>query len=147
MATTHKPYSLFIARQFDGNAIDWDAATVKAMLVTSAYTLNIDTHEFISSVIANEVTGAGYTARGFAVPSRAVVLDTTSRWVELDAGAITSAAVTVAAFRYIVFYSDTGTNGTSRLISIVQFDTDQSVDGALTITPDESGVGRIALPA
>ena len=43
--------------------IDFDTDTFKAMLVTSSYTPNKDTHDFRDDV-TNEVSGTGYTAGG-----------------------------------------------------------------------------------
>jgi hypothetical protein len=50
--------------------MDWVSDDVRHALVTSAYTPDLDTHAFWSSVIANEATGTGYTANGFAVASK-----------------------------------------------------------------------------
>lgn len=94
--------------------------TLKCMLVTSAYTPNQNTDEFVTSAIGSEVSGTGYTARGNACtsptwtgPDGTGVLtydaNDPATWTQ-NAGGFTNA-------RRAIFYFDTGTNGTSRLMA------------------------------
>ena len=46
----------------------WESGTIKAMLLTNAYSPNRD-HKFVSEVVANEATGTNYTG-GFAGAGR-----------------------------------------------------------------------------
>jgi hypothetical protein len=90
------------------------------MLVTSAYTVDQNTHEFISSVIANEVTGTGYTARGNACASPGWTGPSGAGLLTFDASDPAPWTQNAAGFtnaRRAVFYYDTGTNGTSRLVA------------------------------
>lgn len=48
--------------------IDWNSDTIKAMLLTSSYTPDVDAHNYKDD-LTNEVTGTGYTAAGATVTS------------------------------------------------------------------------------
>lgn len=96
------------------------AGTLKCMIVTAAYTPNQNTDQFVTTPIANEVSGTGYTARGNACA--------TPTWSGPDgAGLLTFDASDPAIWtqnaagfsngRRAVFYYDTGTNGTSQLVA------------------------------
>jgi len=54
--------------------IDFDTATIKAMLTTSAYTENKD-HDRRDDV-TNEITATGYTAGGVTVTATVAAVDT-----------------------------------------------------------------------
>jgi hypothetical protein len=50
--------------------MDWLSDDVRHALVTSSYTPNLDTHDFWDDVVANEVSGGGYTTNGYALASK-----------------------------------------------------------------------------
>lgn len=108
--------------------IDFDTDTCKAMLCTSSYTPNQDTHRYKSSV-TNEVTGTGYTARGVTLTGKTVNYTTGTNTLALDCDDPTWAASTITA-RYLVFYKDTGSDATSPLIAYVDFGADVSSTAA-----------------
>lgn len=95
---------------------------VKCALVDAgAYTLNIDTHDFlddIPSVIATSGNLAG----------KSVTLGV------FDANDITITGVSGATVEYVVIYIDTGTPATSRLVAILDTAT------GLTLTPSGGDV-------
>lgn len=121
------------------------AGTLKCMLVTASYTPNQNTDQFVTTPIANEVTGTGYTARGNACA--------TPTWTGPDgAGLMTFDASDPAAWaqdpagfntaRRAVLYYDTGTNGTSVLVA---YSADfgvavGNVAGDLSITFNAAGI-------
>ncbi len=39
--------------------IDFDSDTIKVMLLTSSYTPNQDSHDYLDDVVSNEVSGTG----------------------------------------------------------------------------------------
>lgn len=95
------------------------AGTLKCMLVTAAYTPNQNTDEFVTTPIANEVSGTGYTARGNACGSPTWTGPDGSGVCTFDANDPATWVQNGAGFtnaRRAVFYYDTGTNGTSRLV-------------------------------
>ena len=85
--------------------IDFDTDTFKAMLVTSSYTPNKDTHYFRDDV-TNEVSGTGYTAGGVA-SAVTVTKDTANDKVTIQLGAVSWASSTITA-RGCVYYKSRG---------------------------------------
>jgi len=146
---THKPYVNFVLRQFDGNAFDWDSVALKVMAASSSYAPNRETHIFKSSV-TNELTDAtDWPAGGIALNARTVTYDSTTRQVRLLGGTqISVPNVTIAGIRYFVVYNSTpATDAARQLVSLIDLEADENVDGTLSITWDATGVGRFVLPA
>lgn len=114
--------------------IDLDTATIKVMLVTSAYTENKDTHTKRSDV-TNEVTGTGYTAGGATVTAT-VTKDTTNDRLDIALDGTTWPTSTITA-RKAVYYVSTGTASTDRLIAVNDFGSDV-VTSAGTLTLNAS---------
>ena len=138
MAVTSKAYGLALQSMVNAE-IDFDTATVKAMLCTSAYIPDQDAHRYKSSV-TNEVTGTGYTAGGLTVTGKTVTYTAATNTLSLDCADPTWAASTITA-RYLVFYVDTGTAGSSPLICYVDFGADVSSSGsAFTYQVPASGL-------
>ncbi|SDN78823.1 hypothetical protein [Geodermatophilus sp. DSM 45219] len=127
------PVSTFVyglgLRQLVSGGINFPGDTIKAALLTSAYTPNQDTHEFFSAVSAAQVTGTGYTAGGVTLTSKTNNYDAATNTVTLDAADPAWANSTITA-HYLVFYKDTGTAGTSPLLALVDFGADVSSTGA-----------------
>lgn len=122
--------------------IDFEGDTIKAMLVTSAYTPNEDTDEFASDV-TNEVSGTGYTAGGATLANCSVSVDSANNRVEFDADNPTWTGSTITA-RGAVILKDTGVDTTSPLLFYVDFGEDKtSTDGAFTPTINSEGIGYI----
>ena len=102
-------------RQNNGTAVvDYDADTIKVMIVTSAYTYSA-AHDFKDD-ITNEVSGTNYTAGGTAVAGVTFALDGDNAefihnditWSQSGAG--------FSNGRVFIWYKDTGTASTSPLI-------------------------------
>lgn len=127
MAVTSKLYGLVHQSVWNGE-IDYDTDTIKAMLCTSTYSPNQDTHRYKSSV-TNEVSGTGYTAGGVTLTTKTVTYDAPSNTLSLDCDDPAWATATITA-RYLVFYKSTGTDATSPLIAYVDFGADVSSTGA-----------------
>lgn len=118
------------------NDVNLLADTIKVMLVTSAYTPNAGHTN--RSQITNQVTGAGYTAGGETLGTKAIVLDgAVSRFTAAN---ITWAASTITA-RGAVIYKDTGVASNDPVIGYLDFVTDQvSSNGDFTIQWSANGV-------
>ena len=127
MAVTSQLYGLCL-KSLANAEIDFDTATVKAMLCTSSYTPNQDTHQYKSSV-TNEVSGTGYTAGGATLASKTVNYDTATNTLTFDAADPAWATATITA-RYVIFYVSTGSDATSPLISYVDLGADVSTTAA-----------------
>jgi hypothetical protein len=104
--------------------IDFDTATVKAMLTTSAYTENKD-HSRRSS-ITNEITATGYTAGGVTLTPVVSAVDTTNDRVTLTLPAATWGGFTGTA-RKLIYYVSTGTAANDPLIACVDFGSDATL--------------------
>jgi hypothetical protein len=102
--------------------------TIKVALLTSSYTPDIDNHNFLSDVNANEVSGTGYTAGGATLANPSITKDTTNDRAYLDADDTTWANSTLTA-RYAVLYKSTGTAATSVLIGYIDFGANKSTVG------------------
>lgn len=134
-----KLFGLFL-KSLANKEIDLDTDVLKAMLCTSAYTPNQDTHQYKSSV-TGEVAGTGYTAGGVALTGVTVVYDAPSNTLTLDADDPTWPASTITA-RYVVVYDSTpATDATRPLLMYDDFTTDQiSAAGAFTYGVNAAGL-------
>ncbi len=108
------------------NNIDFDTNTFKAMLVTSTYTPNKDTHDKRDDV-TNEATGTGYTAGGVTCACT-VTKDTANDRVTLQFAAVSWATSTITA-RALVIYKSTGTASTDNLVAYNDFGSNVSSTG------------------
>lgn len=131
MAITIKVYGE-AAKHIQAGDLDWTSDTIKAALVTSAYTPNQGTDEFWSTPQAHEIAGTGgYTTGGFTLTTLSVSYDSATREARYIADNVSSSALTPsAAFRYMVIYDSTpGTAGTDFLLAYVNFGADQDPAG------------------
>jgi hypothetical protein len=140
-----KLYGNFLAKSLN-KEIDWDSDTIKVALLSSSYTPNQDTHDYYDDVVANEVTGTGYTTGGNTLASKTITYDGTNNVIILDAADVTWSSSTITA-RYAVVYNDSGaSNAAKALIGYVDFGSDQSsTNGNFTITWDSTGIVRITV--
>tara|TARA_R110000868_G_scaffold311963_1_gene572942 strand:- start:389 stop:805 length:417 start_codon:yes stop_codon:yes gene_type:complete len=106
------------------NNIDFDTNTFKAMLVTSAYTPNKDTHDKRDDV-TNEVSGTGYTAGGVTTACT-VTKDTANDKVTLQFAAVSWAASTITARALVIYKSLGGASSADALVAYNDFGSDVS---------------------
>ena len=97
-------------------------------------------------VVANEVSGTGYTAGGNTLANKTNAYNSGTNVIVLDADDTTWSSSTITA-RYAVIYDATpATNATRPLIGYVDFGSDQSSsNGNFTITWDATGIVRITV--
>lgn len=119
MAVTATPYGKFCLKLGTG-VHNFSSDTVKVMLVTSAYTPNIDTDEFADTPQAHEASGTGYTVGGAALSSPAWTYDSTNNWAQLAAASLTFTAVTLTC-RYAIVYKFITATNLSPLIGYIDF--------------------------
>lgn len=138
-------YNSFKADIGNGN-IDWDnnsTTTIKVMLVTSAYAVDIDNHTVISDIL-NEVSGTGYTAGGNALLNRAITVDTVNNVAHYNGDNVTWVSSTITA-AFAIVYKDTGTPTTSPLIAYIDFGGNKSSSaGDFTIQWNADGIFKVA---
>ena len=109
------------------NNIDFDTNTFKAMLVTSSYTANKDTHDKRDDV-TNEASGTGYTAGG-ATSTVTVTKDTANDKVTIQFGAVSWATSTITARGCVYFKSRGGASSADELVAYNDFGSDVSSSG------------------
>jgi hypothetical protein len=140
-----KLYGNFVVKSFN-KEIDWDSDTIKVALLTNAYTPNQDGHDYFDDVVANQVTGTGYTSGGNTLANKTNTYNSATNVIVLDADDVTWASSTITA-RYAVIYDATpATDATRPLIGYVDFGSDQSSsNGNFTITWDSTGIVRVTV--
>lgn len=112
--------------------IDMSTVTVKAMLVTSTYTENKDTHTTRAD-ITNEITGTGYTAGG-ATATCTVTKDTTNDRIDISLGGATLASSTLTARKAVYYVSRGGAASADNIIACNDFGSDVSTtNGTFTL--------------
>jgi hypothetical protein len=140
VAASSKVYGLALLSLASGQ-INFTGSTVKAILLTSSYTPNQDTHRYKSD-LSGEAVGTGYTAGGQAVTGKTVTYSATSNTATWACDSPAWPTTTVSA-RYLAFYVDTGTSTTSPLISYVDFGLDvTSTGGTWTYPVPAAGIAQ-----
>ena len=144
MAVTAKIYGPAFLSAFN-KEIDIDSDTIKAMLCTSSYTPNQDTHRYKSDV-TNEVTGTGYTAGGAALTGVTISYTGGTNVLKIDADPTSWPGSTITA-RYAVIYDSTpGADATRPLIGYVDFGADQSTtNGTFLLDWDPAGLVNVTV--
>ena len=119
--------------QWAKGTIDFDTDTFKAMLTTSSYAENKDTHDFRDDV-TNEVTGTGYTAGGNTV-TVTVTLDTANDRVDISLGGTTWTTSTITARKAVYYKSRGGASSADEIIAYNDFGSDVSTTaGTFTLS-------------
>ena len=143
MAVTAKLYGNVLPKAFN-KEIDLDTDVIKVALCTSAYTPDLDAHDYFND-ITNEITGTGYTAGGATLASKTVTYTGGTNTFKFDAADTAWTTSTITA-RYAIIYVDTATGSTSPLIGYVDFGADVvSTAGTFTITWAAGGIFTIAV--
>ena len=118
--------------------------TVKVVLLTSAYVMDQDNHDFYNDISPNEATGGGatgYTAGGLTLGSLAVNLDGPSNTVAFDGADITGLNLPAC---YAVVIVNTGTSSTSPLLTITDLSEGTGVNVTVTgITWNSLGIAAL----
>jgi hypothetical protein len=135
MAVTAALYGRSVLH-FGKGEIAYLGDSIKCALLGAAYTFDQDAHETFGDVVAQEVAGNGYTARGAALTGRSVAYtaaDNKTRFFAEDSFWVPASGQSLTASKAVI-YKDTGTNSTSWLIGFVDFGAAITATGApLTI--------------
>lgn len=129
-------YTSAVSKAFTGTLGDITAASaVKVMLLTSAYTFNVD-HDFRSD-LTNEVAVTGYTAGGSVCPVTVTADDTNNRTdIVFGTSDITWTITGTLTARYAVYYRARGGAATAdELLFINGFGSDVTTTNTLTLQP------------
>lgn len=140
-----KLYGQFLSQALN-KEIDWDTDTIKVALLSNAYTPDQDAHNYFDDVVANEVTGTGYTAGGTTLANKTNTYNSATNVIVLDADDVTWSSSTITARYAVIYDASPATNATKPLIGYVDFGSDQSSsNGNFTITWDATGIVRITV--
>lgn len=128
-------------------AVNLDTGTLKAAILSSSYTPNVDTDHFWSAISASEVSGTGYTAGGIDVSANVTFnYDAATNKVQLKLGADVVWSSSTITGRYVVFRIDTGSAATSPLICYQDAGTNiVSSGGAWTFSPASGGIADLTV--
>ena len=131
---TLQVYQAWIINTLKGD-IDHDTVVFKAMLVSASYTPNMDTHDFLNDVVANEVTGTNWAAGGQAV-TLTVTGDAGTNEVRIELADISVPTVTLTGARYVVVYNSTpGSDATRHLVGYGAFHADGDPGTPVSLAP------------
>ncbi len=121
---------------------DLEVADLFLALVTSSYTPNLDTDEFWTTPVANEVAnGNGYTTNGFDVTGATFSYDAASDQVRLDIGDPTWTFTAAKSWQYGVLYERTSaSDATRKLFALLDWGSTQTVSTAYTLVIDSAGL-------
>jgi hypothetical protein len=108
--------------------IDFDTDTFKAMLVTSSYTPNKDTHEFRDDV-TNEAPATGNYVAGGEISTVTVTKDTANDRVTIQFGAVSWSSSTITARGCVYYKSRGGASSADELVAYADFGSDVSSSG------------------
>ena len=139
-------YDIFRRKQASGNGgVNLSTLTVKAMVVTSVYTVNQNTHDFRDDLGATEVSGTNYTAGGNTLANPVVSLDGSGGVaVDFDDPAVWSqhASGFTNGRRFVVYVARGGASTADELIGYSDdFGADKgNVDGNFSMTLNASGL-------
>jgi hypothetical protein len=117
-----------------------------AVLMTG-YAFNQDTHHFLTSVMANEISGTGYTSLGATVTGSTVSYDTATNEVRWALANPTWTSASFSASQMAIYDRFAGgTTTTWPLLMYVEFGGTQTVSsGTFTYQVDATGLGAITV--
>lgn len=108
--------------------IDFDADTFKALLVTSAYTPNKDSHDRRDDITNEVANGNGYTTGG-ATTSVTVARNNATDSTVITFGAVSWPSSTIEARRMIVYKARGGAASADELVFCKDFGSNVSTTG------------------
>lgn len=128
-----------LEQAFLGN-IALESDTIKLKYMSTAYTPDVTTENWLSDVSASEASGAPTET----LANVDVRIDTGNIRVEIDADDVTEASITTTTDKFII-YKDTGVAATSPLIACIDIveGTLNPVSGTLAITFNTEGIFAI----
>ena len=118
----------------------WVAETLKLMLLTSTHVPNASTQQYVSDIVANEITDSGgiYTAGGVALTGKASLADGNN--YALDAADVAIGPGSTITYRYGILYKDTGNQATSPIRAQIDFGSQSVINGTSTIQWNALGI-------
>jgi hypothetical protein len=147
MTITAKLYGLVFTALFN-KEIDYDSDDIKIRVVTSAYTPDQDTHNYLNDV-TNEVSASGSYATGTgneALANKTVTYTGATNKLVLDADNVSFTAATITGRTVVIYDGTPATDATRPLIGYEQSDADiTSTNGTWAIVWNASGIVEITV--
>lgn len=144
MADVAKIYGKAFVSAFNGE-IDFNSHTIKAMLCTSTYVPDQDTHQYKSDV-TNEITGTGYTAGGLTLANPSISYDGATNTLKLDCDDFAWTGATFTARNLVVYDATPGSDATRPLIMYVTFDANVPVTSStFSVTVNAGGLCTVTV--
>jgi hypothetical protein len=103
--------------------IDFDTDSFRAMLVTSTYSPNKDTHTKRSDV-TNEVGASGSYAAGGGTATVTVTKDTVNDRIDISLGAVSFTTATITARAAVYYKARGGASSADELVAYIDFGSD-----------------------
>lgn len=114
--------------------VDFDSGTFKALLVTSSYSPNKDTHTRRSDV-TNEVGASGSYAAGGGTATVTVTKDTINDRIDISLGAVSFTTATITARGAVYYQARGGASSADELVAYIDFGSDvTSTAGTWSLT-------------
>lgn len=123
-----------------------NGGTFGAVLMTG-YSFDQDNHHFLTSVMANEITGTGYTSLGATINAATMSYDTASNEIRWDITDPTWTASSFSASQMAIYYRlSGGTTTTWPLVMYVEFGGTATVtSGTFTYVVPSTGAGYVTV--
>lgn len=124
--------------------IDLASDTIKVMLLGTGYTPDPD-HVYVSDIVANEVSGTGYTG-GYggsgrkALASKTIGKDDTNNRANFDAADVSFGALDVGTIGFAAVFKEITSDAASPLICLIDVANLATNGGPVTLTFDTAGV-------
>ena len=115
--------------------------TIKAVLLDTSFTPNIDTHATLSDITANQLsTEYGYTQNNKTVTNQAVTENDTTDKAEWDCDDVTWTASggDIGPFQYLAFYSDTSSDDT--VLAIIDYGVSYTITDGASFTAKDNQI-------
>jgi len=129
------PYAKFVFHT-QRQAFDFLGATIKALLLANAHTPNMNGHEFLSDIVANEIADAGYVRQSLS--GKTITQDGSNRTV-YDADDVDFGNAVSLTARYMALFLDTTVAGTSKLMGLIDLNNGGST--AVSSTNSDFDIG------
>lgn len=113
-------------------------------LHTATYVPNRLTNRWASDLSNELATGGGYTTGGELLANKSVSAPDAEGDVLVNADDITWPFTASKTFRYAVIKKDTGVAGTSPLLWLIDFESDQTVSVPFTLVWNAAGIWQLS---
>ena len=145
MAVTANYYGKFFLSALNKEA-DLNSDTLKVMLLEPGHTPDLDGDQYVSDIVADEVTGTGYTAGGATIATPTVTYDAGTNTIKIDGGDASWPTSTIDAGFAAVYDSTPGSDATRPLILLINFDgTVSSLAGTFLVSFNAAGIATITV--